>query len=621
MALRTLLSGYDETDFYHLPTIEQCPFTEFYYLSEILFEKANTLHDYFHILKEANPNEATNALKAGLDTCLLRIAYLHKAQKTLKTSESMLFFINIVKTYQLSIKIILCLKNHLKDDSILRQAFVFQEQAKGILLRSSMQEQKAKLQTAIDSKLLEQEKDLKNYIETSLQKIQGEEAKGAKKDKVQLKKLREEYLSYLQDHQKLIVQLEKDYPQYYALKYNFETISVTALQKDLQENTVVLSYFIGPEMGYIFVVTPDEYQVIPFEIPADFDQQIKDYLSSIHAQNFAEFTHQSYDLYCLLIQPIEDLIFDPFVQELRQLVILPSAALHYLPFETLISRPPETAIPAFHQLDYLLNKFQIQYHYSATLYHQSLKQGMENTASLNAPSKEDGIDFMGFAPIYTSDKEATQEALRNLASDYSRWATRSDALQDGTLTPLPFSEKEVQSIEALFAQKGMNGQSFLYNTATKDHFKTLATKAKYLHIAAHGLTNDEFPKLSGIVFHPTEDATEIHDSVLSMGEMYQLQLQADLVVLSSCESGIGTLAKGEGMMAMNRGFLHAGAKNVIYTLFKVLDKPSSELCEALFEGILEGKSYSEALRQAKLALIQREDVDPKSWSGFVLLGN
>ncbi len=151
------------------------------------------------------------------------------------------------------------------------------------------------------------------------------------------------------------------------------------------------------------------------------------------------------------------------------------------------------------------------------------------------------------------------------------------------------------------------------------HFKASSLNDTF-QMSKDRMTNDEYPKLSGIVFHPNEEATEIHDSVLSMGEMYQLQLQADLVVLSSCESGIGKLAKGEGMMAINRGFLYAGAKNVIYTLFKVLDKPSSELCEALFAEILEGKTYTEALRLAKLRLIQRTDVDPKSWSGFVLLG-
>ncbi|MGB1241247.1 MAG: CHAT domain-containing protein [Chitinophagales bacterium] len=621
LALIASLPRYEETDYLHLPQIEECTLTGSGRFCNILFGKARVLYDYFCILKQEDSIKAINVLKASFNTCKLLIVYMQKVQKNLKIEDSKLFFAKESPSIcQLCIKVSLHWMKHKKNNSILEQAFAFHEFEKSFLLRSSMQENEAKIKASIPSNLLKQEKELKEQIETYLQKIEKEEAKGAKKGKMELEKWKQKHFNSLQKHQTLIEELEQDYPQYLQFKYEFESVSVTNLQQNLDEQTIVLSYFIGPEMAYIFVVTRDDYEVISFEVPTDFDQQIKDYLSSIHAQNFGEFTRQSYDLYCLLIQPIEDLIFDPFEQELKKLVIIPSASLNYLPFETLIRQIPETSTPIFHQLEYLLQKFQIQYHYSATLYHQSLKQEQKKPVILNEPTINDSIDFMGFAPIYTSDKEATQEVLRNLASDYSRWATRSEALQNDTLAPLPFSEKEVQSIEALFAQKGFNGKSFLYDTATKDHFKTIAYKAKYLHIAAHGLSNDEYPKLSGIVFHPTENATEIHDSVLSMGEMYQLQLQADLVVLSSCESGIGKLARGEGMMAMNRGFLHAGAKNVIYTLFKVLDKPSSELCEALFEEILEGKPYGEALRLAKLALIQREDVDPKSWSGFVLLG-
>ena len=110
------------------------------------------------------------------------------------------------------------------------------------------------------------------------------------------------------------------------------------------------------------------------------------------------------------------------------------------------------------------------------------------------------------------------------------------------------------------------------------------------------------------------------DSTLSMEETYHLDLQADLVVLSSCESGIGKLVQGEGMMAVNRGFLYAGANQVISTLFKVYDKPSSLLTQYLFEAILEGESYTSALRQAKLRLLEEEKVDVKSWCGFVLIG-
>ncbi|MFK7906901.1 MAG: CHAT domain-containing protein [Chitinophagales bacterium] len=621
LAIKTLLLNYEETDFYDLPTLEQCPPTEFNYLCNLLFEKTKDLRAYFYILKAEDSIAATKVLKAGLNTCELMIDYLFEVQKGLVTPESKLSFTQgLIDSYQLSIEISLLLNSHLEDDSIIQKAFDFHEQTKGLLLRSAIQENKAKLQVAIDTNLLEQEKNLKKDIEALLRKIQQEKAKGNQKDKIKLKNWREEYLQHLQSHQNFIEQLEKDSPKYYQLKHNLQTVSITTLQKDLGEDTVVISYLIGSEKGYIFALTSDEYEVIPFDIPSNFDQQIQGYLNSIQTQNITDFIPQSHALYFLLIEPISYLVFDPFAGTPKNVVILPSAALNYLPFETLIREIPHTAQPAFHQLDYLLQHCQIQYHYSATLYHQSLTKKEQELLSLPSMKKANSIDFLGFAPIYTSDKAATQEALRGLAEDYSRWATRSDALRDGTLAPLPFSEKEVENIEGLFTQKGLKGQSLLYDTATKDHFKTLAANAKYLHIAAHGLTNDEYPKLSGIVFHPDEKATEIHDSVLSMGEMYQLQLQADLVVLSSCESGIGKLAKGEGMMAINRGFLYAGAKNVIYTLFKVLDKPSSELCEALFEEILEGKTYSEALRLAKLRLIQRADVDPKSWSGFVLLG-
>ncbi|MGB0930114.1 MAG: CHAT domain-containing protein [Chitinophagales bacterium] len=621
LALTADLPNYQETNFYHFPDVGECLFLSADLFLEILSGKARALFDHALFLEKKDFPKAIKSLKGSLNTCQLAADYLQQLHKTLKAEDSKLIYgERMTPIYQQAIKVVLLLSDSLGEESILEQAFTFHELAKALLLRSSMKESEAKMRASIEPQLLEQERNLRNQIEVYLQKIQKEEAKGAEKDENQLKEWKRNHFNELLKHQTLIEQFEQDYPEYYELKYNLQTVSVTNLQKDLDENTVVISYFIGPEKGYIFAVTYDEYEVIPFDLPKDFDQQIQDYLNSIQAQNITDFIPQSHALYFLLIEPISYLVFDPFAGKPKNVVILPSASLNYLPFETLIREIPHTAQAAFHQLDYLLQHCQIQYHYSATLYHQSLQKNAQETSLLSPTEKSESIDFLGFAPIYTSDKAATQEALRGLAEDYSRWATRSDALRDGTLAPLPFSEKEVENIEGLFTQKGLKGQSQLYDTATKDHFKSLAANAKYLHIAAHGLTNDEYPKLSGIVFHPDEKATEIHDSVLSMGEMYQLQLQADLVVLSSCESGIGKLAKGEGMMAINRGFLYAGAKNVIYTLFKVLDKPSSELCEALFAEILEGKTYTEALRLAKLRLIQRADVDPKSWSGFVLLG-
>ncbi len=633
-ALTTLLPEYHGTDFYQLPDVEKCVFIPANSFLNLLTGKSQTLYDYALNLKKEKPQKVIKTLKASLATCKLATNYLQLLHKTLKAEDSKLISVEkMIPIYEQALKVLLHLTNESKDESFLIQAFDFHESAKALLLRSSMQENIAKAKASIDSDLLEQEQELKNKIETYLQKIQKEEAKltlkGAKKNDEKLKKWKQQHFDEMLKHQALIEQLEKEYPAYYQLKYQLQSVSFSDLEASLDEQTIVLSYFIGIEKGYVFALSADDYQVVTLNLPPNFDQQIQDYLNTIRAQNFQAFTEQSHTLYCLLVQPLADLIFDIFDDDLKNLVIIPDGILQYLPFETLICEEvTDLQSSTYHQLDYLLNYGQIQYHYSITLYHQYLQQTKvkRQTDSLQSPTPSSGtklsnkVDFMGFAPVYTSDKEETQAVMRELAADYNQWGTRSEAIRDGNLTPLPFSEEEVENIGALFHKKGLTGKNFLYDSAIKDDFKTFASQAKYLHIAAHGLSNDQFPKLSGIVFHPESNANDIHDSVLSMGEIYQLQLEADLVVLSSCESGIGKLAKGEGMMGINRGFLYAGAKNVVYTLFKVLDKPSSELCQAFFAEILEGKSYSEALRLAKLKLIQQKDLDPKSWCGFVLLG-
>ena len=92
------------------------------------------------------------------------------------------------------------------------------------------------------------------------------------------------------------------------------------------------------------------------------------------------------------------------------------------------------------------------------------------------------------------------------------------------------------------------------------------------------------------------------------------------MVLSSCGSGVGALQQGEGMMAINRGFLYAGANNIVFTQFDIPDEASSQLVKRLFEGVLAGKSYPTALREAKLALLEEEDSSPQDWAGFSLIG-
>ena len=169
--------------------------------------------------------------------------------------------------------------------------------------------------------------------------------------------------------------------------------------------------------------------------------------------------------------------------------------------------------------------------------------------------------------------------------------------------------------------KDKTSLGYFYSDATEKAFKSRIKNFDIIHIASHSFINEDQPQISGMVFAQPTDSTNTEDGILYAGETYNLDLNADLVVLSSCESGLGKLISGEGMMALTRGFLYSGVANIIFSLWKIPDKPTSELMIEFYKQMLSGKSYSESLRQAKLNLIKNEiTARPRSWASFILIG-
>lgn len=549
----------------------------------------------------------------------------------------------------------------------LDKAFYFSENAKALLLLDSQQDTLAKITANIPEELQSEEKKLHielTYLEKNIQK---QKARGEEKDEELIQKMQNSFFDFHQKYLQLLQQLETNHPDYYQLKYDTKTITPAELKSILTDNQIVISYFVGQEKLSVFVITSDDFEVIDLQKPNDLEEIVKGFIDNLTQHLLTNFIQKSHLLYQLLITPIRDFIVDDFVlkeeeKELKQVFVIPHDVLNYLPFEALILPPskenffnPSKLYDNWTDLDYLLHDCEISYHYSATLlYRHLLKKQTE---------EEHPSSFAGFAPIYdhaveaskkSSNSPSSNDALQQSAMAMQSWATRSEAIRsDGTWVSLPHSEMEAKGIAELFEKKGLKSQFFLRKEASKKEFAEAAKQFKFLLVAAHGLVNDEKTALSGLVFYPSDGnrrqdvgskkrdlgnkqrsvidktlspasyflhPTSQTDSVLSMEETHHLDLQADLVVLSSCESGIGTLHKGEGMMAVNRGFLAAGANNVVSTLFKVYDKPSSLLTQYLFEAILEGEEYASALRLAKLKLMQQPNIDPKSWSGFVLIG-
>jgi len=186
---------------------------------------------------------------------------------------------------------------------------------------------------------------------------------------------------------------------------------------------------------------------------------------------------------------------------------------------------------------------------------------------------------------------------------------------------LPLSRKEAEQIASLTpVEKRLTALDF-------DASKLKLTSAnlgqyRVVHLATHGLLNSQHPELSGIVLSLVDEQGQPQDGFLRLHEIYNLELNADLVVLSACQTALGKEIKGEGLVGLTRGFMYAGAPRVVASLWKVDDEATAELMKRFYQKILrEDMRPAAALRTAQVSMLKDKRWSaPYYWAGFVLQG-
>ncbi len=187
----------------------------------------------------------------------------------------------------------------------------------------------------------------------------------------------------------------------------------------------------------------------------------------------------------------------------------------------------------------------------------------------------------------------------------------------GSLVELTWSETEINN-----SAKLIGGKAYLNRRATEKIFKTEAPRAGIIHLATHTIIDDQNPMYSKFIFAVDDDTTE--DGFLHTYELYNMQLLAEMAVLSACNTGVGKLSEGEGIMSLARGFLYAGVPSVVMSLWPIDDRSTADLTSYFYEGLRQGLGKDEALRQAKLKFLESADVikaNPFYWAGLVSIGN
>ncbi len=638
-ALLSLALHVSETDYYALPDLEE--YNHAQHLFEILTVKAAVFNSLYRQHQTAQDLAATIAHYQGSDVLIdqIRQSYTTEGSKLAlaEKGKTEVYDAAISAAFEYEL-----LQKNTNNPTILSVfntklgyqipsraidlAFFFAEKSKSILLYAGIKDAEARINAQLPADLVQQEYEWRVELTHLDQLIKEEEyKKEEERDHESLNEWKEQYFTCFRQYDALIEHLEKDYPDYYRLKYDLSTTTIAQVQALLPPKTALINYVLDGQL-YIITLTKHKCDWQQVVLPVDFEGLLEDFLFSFQQIGKDDYLTYGYDLYRHLILPIEE---TGALQGIERLLIIPDGILSRLPFEALPTEPCPDNTP-YSDIPYFIHRYRISYHYSATLW-----INQQPTQKQNKP--QPAHSFIGFAPVYSDTIERNNNADElNIAIDNAdfdektpevhrityenSWYETEGILRKstghGSFLALLHSEKEVRQVANLFRQKNQTSEVLLHETATLNNFKALASQYRYILIAAHADYNGEKPEQTGIIFSPDGDSS----SILYMGDAYHLQLQADLVVLSCCETGLGKINKGEGTMALNRGFLYSGAKNVVYTLFKVYDRESSELTTALFTELIAAQTTPiEALHQAKLRLIKR-NIMPNKWAGFVLVG-
>ncbi|KAA3623750.1 MAG: CHAT domain-containing protein [Bacteroidetes bacterium] len=446
----------------------------------------------------------------------------------------------------------------------MEKAFEFLEKSRAVLLLDAMVQAEV-LNDIGDEALKAEEKRIINALYKTRESLNKatEEEKSSILPK--LKKLNDE-------RDQLTKTIEEKYPGYFELMYETSVVPLETLkQNQLHDGkTALMHYFLGSEKSWLFVYNGIEDPVL-MELGSkhETDSLVGDYLSFFSndyaiANNPKGYITAANKLYEYLVAPAG-------LEGMEKLIIIPDGLLGFLPFEALLTKPVDHT--NLETLPYLIRDFEVRLSFSATILEQ------QTSGQVGAGK------IMAFAPFSESGS--------------------------GEFAALPYTAKEIS-----FLQKIISGNFYKSQKAQKSLLSQWSDRYSILHLSTHAEAN----------MAAGQPLIAFADTVLTLQELYAMNLPSDLIVLSACETNLGEVKSGEGIFSLSRGFTYAGANSIIASLWKVNAASTGQIFPGFYANLKEGNTKAEALRMAKLEYLNAPDggghiKTPYDWAGFAMMGN
>jgi len=573
-AMATLVPGFNNADFYVNPFLDESINSKLILL-EVLKNKAKTLEKLY----KEEPS-GTKPLEHALLTYQDAVKLIDIIRFGFHSEGSQEDLVkNSFSVYEGAIRVANELYGITDEEKYWYQAFDSSQKSKAFLLLQAIKKAEGLRFADVPDSLIDKENELKvnvAFYERELHLAR------QKKDSAKISLYQDYLFQFNTEVDSLNRQLEKEYPKYYQLKYNNDLPGVTEIQQSiLDEGTVLLEYFVGDITINIFCISKNKLQLFAYDKPEDFKSLVSDFKKSTANWDFINshptdadslYIHSAHLLYKHLLQAPLASVSGP----VKKLIVVPDGSLGYVNFEALLSALP--AHPTnfrYNNLAYLIKSYQVHYLYSAATYFSA-------KSHLDGPTED---TFGGFAVTDAS---------------------------------LPGAVEEVNGIANI-----TNGRAWTGEQATERNFKENADKYTVLHLSMHGTLDDDHPLYSKLIFSQTQDS--LQDDSLTVAEIYTMRLNAQMTVLSACETGNGPVSRGEGIMSMSRAFAYAGCPSVITSLWKVDAEHALVLMRDFYRHLLNGLPKDKALQQAKLNFLQSTDdplqAHPHFWLSFIVTGD
>ena len=539
-------------------------------------QEAAVLYRRAKIEKELN---RLSEAKKNIETAIKYIETLRTKIPTQRLRAS--YFATVQQYYELYIEILL---QENAANSIVT-AFELSERSRSRSLLELLQEARVDIRQGVDSKFLEREKVLLEVLNDKSRNLTTLLNSKTKPEPIQLAK--KEIIELENELENLRTQIRKENPRYATLTQAVP-LSAKEIQNLLDTDTVLLEYKLGDTRSFLWLVTKNEIKIFNLPKREEIEKLGKDFYDAVIGKG--KIDELSAKLNQILFAQITTSIKN------KRLAIIADGILQYLPFSAVVEN--ETVI---------LPSASVLAELRQTVYKPTGK-----TIAIFADPVFDENDTR-LSAISKTTKTPKSTEIGRVLRDFNF---------GDNLPRLLASRFEANNISQ-FVPKNQADVRIDFEANRETVLRQNLHDYRILHFATHGLLDSSRPEFSGLVFSLFDEKGNAQDGFLRLNQIYNLSLQSDLVVLSACQTALGKDIRGEGLVGLTRGFMYAGAKRIVASLWKVDDAATAEFMKRFYQNLLvKNLKPANALRQTQNEMKQIPRFkSPYYWAGFTIQGD